>query len=102
MKEIKEDTEIIDFDGVTCSKVYVGGLSDLQPADNLKWRNADEETCLILGIDAHVIKLSEIVEQLRDARIITVIIESPTYGEIWQYGNYGKGWFVNGELKGYA
>lgn len=97
MKQIKEDIEICQFDGIEVNTVYTGGLSDLNNVTEwLKWRRDDLKS-------PKKLKLSEIVEQLGDGEpIITIISESPLSGEIWQYGNYGDSWWKIGTLYGYA
>lgn len=101
MEQIKEDLELCEFDGIDSATVYCGGLSYLEKAE-LKWRNADEETCETLGMcEVHILKLSEIAKQLNSG-IITIIIEEPLKGRILQYGNYGDSWWEIGTTCGYA
>lgn len=73
------------------SAVYVGGLTDLAPAE-LHWRENDGE---------EVLTLKEIAGQL-EATIITVFIQEPMGGVILQWGNYGDEWWQIGETCGYA
>lgn len=102
MKVIEEDLELCHFDGVDAVAVYVGGLTDLVKA-KLKWRTADEETCRALCMDVEMLKLSEIVSQLGDAFLITIIIDEPLKGRILQYGNYQDcKWYEIGTTCGYA
>ena len=100
MKKITEDLELCKFDGVSCTAVYVGGMTSLYPA-TIKWRKVEEGE---FG-EIEVLKLSEIVEQLEEKNvpIITVIIDSPMYGKILQYGNYPDDcWYEIGQTCGYA
>ena len=88
MKQLTEDLELIKFDGVGVTAVYVGGMTSLYPAP-VKWRKQTDE---FLG-DIEVLKLSEIAEQFPKL-IITVVTEGPMHGEIYRYGNYGNGkWY---------
>lgn len=96
MKQLTEDLELIKFDGVNATAVYVGGMTSLYPA-NVKWR---EKSKFLKNFE--VLKLSEIAEQFPKL-IITVVTEGPTHGEIYQYGNYSNGkWYQIGETGGYA
>lgn len=100
MKEYKFDQLLVEFDGVSTTTVYAGGMSWLKKAE-LKWRT-DDEMSKWFGIEAHVLTADEVIEQVED-KIITIVIESPLSGEIWQYGNYPDGeWHLVGELRGYA
>ena len=101
MKQIKDDIELCHFDGVDAVEVYKGSFDNLEKA-SLKWRIADEKTCRIMGMEIELLKLSEIVEQLSDADMITIFIEEPLKGKILQYGNYGKSWYEIGTTCGYA
>lgn len=97
MKKITEDMELCRFDGVNATAVYVGSMTELQLAD-LEWRHED---CEYRG-DIEVLKLSEIVDQLWEATIITVFINEPMSGTILQYGNYNDGcWWEIGKTDGY-
>lgn len=100
--EVKEDIELCKFDGVEAVAVYSGGLTSLVKQDP-KWRKANEATCKALGMNVEILKLSEIAEQLKDAFLITVIIDGPLSGRILQYGNYNDGkWYEIGQTCGYA
>lgn len=98
MKKIIEDIELCRFNGVDVVTVYVGGINNLTIAD-LKWRKVYE---LYFG-DVEVLRLSEIVEQLKSkTTLITVFINEPLKGIILQYGNYGDEWWEIGTTCGYA
>lgn len=100
MKKITEDLELCKFDGASCTAVYVGDMASLYPA-TIKWRRVEDGE---FG-EIEVLKLSEIVEQLEEKNvpIITVIIDSPMYGKILQYGNYPDDcWYEIGQTCGYA
>ena len=89
------DLEVCKFDkgGTTATYVYKGSFRNLEKAD-LSWREVDEE---------EVLTLKEIYEQLKGERMITVFVDSPMHGEIYQCGNYGDGlWDELGTTKGYA
>lgn len=54
-------------------------------------------------MEVEVLKLSEIVEQLKGKCImITIFIDEPLKGRILQYGNYGDSWWEIGNTCGYA
>lgn len=102
MEEIKKDIELIRFDGVSETIVYMNSFSDLKKAE-LTWREAGEEISEMLGIEAEVLKLSEIKEQLKGkCHMITIFINDPLQGTILQYGNYGDSWWEIGGTCGYA
>ena len=110
--EIDPSFELTDFDGVDAAYVYCGSMPGLEFMNKrLKWRDCDEKTNKMLGIEAHVITLKEIVDQIRkiniedigmDYVIVTVFIESPMNGIILQYGNHGDKWYKIGDYAGYA
>ena len=97
IKKVSGDTEVYRDDGVNGAGIYIGSLDCLEKA-NVLWRTVGE------GINEFkVLTLYEIASQLRDARIITVITESPFSGKIYQYGNYSDGeWWEIGSTGGYA
>lgn len=109
---IDGDTEIVRFDGVSTATVYYGGLSYLDRAC-LEWRKEeitapDDEASEVPVDEWELLTLNEIVEQSKANKdtatnLITVIIENPRSGEIWQYGNYHDGkWYRIGNVYGYA
>ena len=110
--EIDPSFELTDFDGVDAAYVYCGSMPCLEIMNKrLKWRDCDEKTNKMLGIEAHVITLKEIVDQIRKINIedigmdyvmVTVFIESPMNGIILQYGNHGDKWYKIGDYAGYA
>lgn len=103
MKKITNpsEIEIYPFDGATVSRVYLGGLTDLEEVI-LTWR-IDEERSKMMEIKYYVLTLKEIADRLREKTdIITVIVQRPLSGEIYQWGNYGDGWWQIGTLDGYA
>jgi len=88
------------------SAVYVGGVTNLVPADFLKWRSEGEE---ILPYEE--LSLAEIKEQwdaFRSQRddtgeILTVFVETMLHGEIYQIGNWDDGcWYEYGKTNGIA
>lgn len=101
-----ESIEICQFDGVTVSTVYTGGLADLKSvADKLSWH--EDKKAGEFGMRYLFLTLSEIRDQIRNLHgglcpIITVFIERPFSGIILQYGNYGDSWWLIGDLYGYA
>lgn len=103
IKMVADDIELCEFDGVTAVAVYSGGVNRLEKINHkLRWRY-DAEISRMCFDPAKVLKLSEIAEQCKDEYIITVIVESPLHGEIYQYGNYyDNKWYKIGETAGYA
>ena len=101
-EEIPGDTEIWRFDGVRSATVYLGWISDLTSAD-VKWRQDDEsyETAELCDCEPEYITLDELAEQFPKKQI-TVILDDPLDGEIWNYGNAGKMWIRIGITGGYA
>lgn len=101
-EEIPGDTVIWRFDGVRSATVYIGWLNGLTPAD-VKWRQDDDsyETAELCDCEADYITLDELAEQFPKKQI-TVIIDDPLDGEIWNYGNAGKKWLRIGITGGYA
>lgn len=98
-RKITEDLELCRFDGVNETVVYTGGLCLLVPA-NIQWRNTG--FCEITETELEYLNLSEIVKQLPHIPLITVVVNGPLRGEIYQYGNYGPEWWCIGETMGYA
>ena len=103
MERIEKPDEftVCRFDGVTVTGVYVGTTDCLRCVnDRLKWRKevieelSDEPT--------EMLTLAEIEKQLKH-HIVTVIINGPMHGEIYQCGNYSaREWWKIGDLDGYA
>lgn len=102
-EEIPGNTRIYQFDGINEAAVYMGGFTWLTPIE-VEWHTDDEsfETAEICDGDPDFITLDEIVEQFPDATQLTVIIDSPLHGEIYNYGNHGKRWLRIGTTGGYA
>jgi hypothetical protein len=110
--EIDPSFELTDFDGVDAAYVYAGSIPSLEFMNKrIKWRDCDEKTNKMLGIEAHVITLGEIVDQIRKINIeeigmdfvmVTVFIDSPMDGIILQYGNHGNKRYKIGDYAGYA
>jgi hypothetical protein len=105
LKQIEqpEQYELIRFNGVDATHVYLGGFYGLKSLD-LKWRKerieeiGEEWECLTLEeIKQQAIEVSKYEEPL-----ITVFIQEPFKGIILQYGNYGDSWWKIGETCGYA
>lgn len=101
--EHPEKYEVVRFDGVDATHIYLGGFYGLRPLD-LKWRKerlkeiGEEWECLTLDeIKQQAIELSDYKEPM-----ITVFIQEPFRGMILQYGNYGDSWWKIGETSGYA
>lgn len=93
MKRIADNTILCENDETTNTSVYIGSLFYLERAnDRLKWRDEDGQK---------ILTLKEVAEQLH-ARLITVFVDAPYKGMIYQYGNYGDSWWQIGETCGYA
>ena len=73
--------------------VYLGGLTRLVKVNDLLRWNTEEGKSLTLA---------EIARQLPSGQIITVIVNAPLHGEIYQYGNYpDEKWYLIGTTQGY-
>lgn len=98
------DHEIVEFDGLTASAVYLGGLDDLKKCNQyLDW-HIDDTHANDFGRVFKYLTLDEIAKQLchDGLRIITIIHNDPKRSRILQYGNYGDEWWVLGGVMGYA
>lgn len=105
MRQIEnpEDVTLIEFDGVSRTAVYRGGMTRLEQInEELNWRPCGKLMDAMLDIPFSMeLTLQEISEQAK-AGIVTVIHEGPMECEIYQYGNYGACWYQIGETCGYA
>lgn len=98
------DLTIVRFDGVTMSSVYIGFVNELHDiTKRLNWRKIDAEE---YGYHAEGLTLKEIYDQVSKDMgrpIITVFVNDPMHGEIYQCGNYADGkWVKYGTTIGYA
>lgn len=89
------------------SAFYTGGLDSLVPFDKdfFKW-NVDKSASEFEGDTVYCLTLGELKEQLVQVEfhgIMTLFVNKPMSGEIYQIGNYNDGeWFLLGELKGFC
>ena len=89
------------------SAFYSGDLDSLVPMDKnmFKW-HFDEKASEFSDNPVFSITLGEIAEQLAKieyAGIVTLFVNRPTSGEVYQLGNYGTyQWFELGTLRGFA
>ena len=96
-----------DAFAVGYSAFYAGSLDSLVPMDKnmFKW-HIDEDASEFVGNPVFSLTLGEIAEQLAKieyAGMVTVFVNRPTGGEIYQLGNYGTyEWFELGTLRGFA
>lgn len=96
-----------DAFAVGYSAFYAGSLDCLVPMNKnmFKW-HIDEEASAFMGESVSLLTLGEIAEQLAKMKytgIVTVFVNRPTSGEIYQLGNYGTyEWFELGTLRGFA
>lgn len=100
-----DDTEIIRFDGITVSAVYVGFLGDMKCiTKELPWRKGDEHMEYGQPIEWMTLKdISDYASRKYPDAIVTVFSNSPLHGEIYQYGNYlDVEWVEYGRTMGYA
>ena len=109
------ELEICEFDTIVSSTVYRGGLSDLiKINDELEWKY-DEEAAEKLEInELKYLSLNNIYEQVKSlygeiykgkihTPLITVIIDEPLRGTIYQCNNHSEGvWEKIGDTRGYA
>lgn len=96
--------EITEFDSVSKATVYLGGLDNLQKINNeLSWH---VEYSKGLGFAIRTLTLKEVFDQVYEkygSSLITVFINGPMHGEIYQCGNYEIGdWVEYGSTIGYA
>lgn len=114
-----QDIVIYEFDSVDSATVYLGGFSDLKKInDELDW-HIDKEISEVLGVKEYkYLSLKEVFEQVKikygktvnvfgkpklSVPIITVIIDEPFKGTIYNCNNHEEGiWEKVGETKGYA
>ena len=99
--EHPERFNVYYFDGVSAAGVYAGPLARMRSVtDKLNWR--EDKDFAEYGDHVKVLTLSEIREQLPGYAMLTVIIEEPLKGGIYQTGNYSDGkWYEVGETCGY-
>ena len=96
--------QVVDFDTVNQTSVYLGGLRNLQNiTKDLFWHKEYVEG---LEMEVGTLTLSEIWEYVKSSynnqRIVTVFVDSTTHGDIYQCGNYEEGkWVKLGETQGY-
>lgn len=95
---------IVRDDTVHSATVYTGHVDGLcNITDCLHWHN---EYVDALYMNVQSLTLSEIWEQVRkisNRRIVTVFVDGPLQGEIYQCGNHEEGkWEKIGETRGYA
>ncbi len=99
-----EKVMICPFDGCDTAGVYVGFLDAMRlVTDELDWRV--DKTSEMTLVPYKELSLSEIKDQVRKKtgeNIITVIVNRPLSGIIYQYGNHGDLWEQVGVLCGYA
>lgn len=99
-----EKIEVPRDDGMTSTGIYLGSFDNLSKVDDkiLPW-NHSEPTELDCG---DYISLKEIADFFQKNgnpyREITVFMNEPQHGMIYQYGNYGDYWYEVGTLKGYC
>ncbi len=101
MKRIEnpEGYTVCEFDGVSGTGVYLGGLDELTRINDwLTWREDSERQDMV----CKELTLAEISKQCWAYGLITVIVNEPLSGKILQYGNYGDKWYQIGETCGYA
>lgn len=109
MKKLTGEETICKATPTSNTYVYIGSFSNLVPAnDILNWRRLPEYDLPSLGIIAEELTLDEISIQLKerlkthDSPLITIFEQEPLHGKIYQWGNYGNGWYEIGETCGYA
>ena len=89
------------------SAFYAGGLDNLVSFDKdfFKW-NIDENASEFEGETVYSLTLGELAEQLKQAKfngLMTLIVQRPMSGKIYQMGNYSPyEWYALGDLKGFC
>ena len=94
----EQNQQLVEFDTVSQTCVYTGGVSNLKPTQ-LNW---NKEYCEGLCMDLEFLTFNEIVEQLGKDKMITVFVQGPFTTEVYQYGNYKETWMYLGTFGGYA
>lgn len=88
------------------SAFYTGSLDNLVPFDKdfFKW-NVHKNASRFEGETVYSLTLGELAEQLEQAKFsgfITLFVDRPTSGEIYQMGNYNPyEWAELGNLRGF-
>lgn len=89
------------------SAFYAGGLDNLVPFNKnfFKWNVAENES-EFMGETVYCLTLGELKEQLAASGydgLLTLFVNRPMNGEIYQFGNYSDGeWCELGTLKGFC
>lgn len=101
------ETVIYKNDVFGFTGLYAGSLDCLVPMDKNMFRwNIDKYATEFTGETVWSLTLGEIAEQLETMQymgIVTIFVNRPTSGEIYQLGNYSPyGWFELGTLRGFA
>ena len=101
-----QELTIVRDDTVTNSAVYIGSLCNLTNfTERLKWIS---EPCEPLHMNIEYLSLTQIYKQIKKMTndeyvLITVIVNDPLHGYIYQCGNHKDGvWEKIGETLGYA
>ncbi len=95
---------VVEFDGIKSTAVYLGGVTRLKKVnEELIWHEEESEA---LYSTIKSLTLREIYDQISQKygyQIITVIVDGPMHGEIYQCGNYVEGqWVKYGMTMGYT
>ena len=95
--------EVCKFDGIGSTTVYKGGFGHLiNITDQLAWHKDFEHTGEY-GMEIEFLELHEISDQINTIGMVTVIEEDPMKTNIFQWGNYlGGNWINLGSVQGYA
>ena len=96
--------EITEFDSVSTATVYLGSLDNLKKINNeLSWH---VEFSQGLGFAIRTLTLEEVFKQVYErygSNLITIFVNGPMHGEIYQCNNYEDGeWVEYGSTIGYA
>lgn len=109
LKELNQTVIYKESDAfaVGYSAFYAGSLDSLVPMDKNMFRwHIDEDASAFMGEAVSSLTLGEIAEQLAKmeyAGMVTIFVNRPTSGEIYQLGNYGTyEWSELGTLRGFA
>lgn len=101
MSKKLEDIKLVD-NSVDYFAVYIGGLTSLKDITKELVYNTE----YVVGYPMTEISFKEIQKQaeaLGYTGLITVIVDEPLKGAIYQYGNYRDGlWHKIGDTMGYA
>lgn len=98
-----EETDIPRNDGIMSTGIYLGTFNNLLEFDPglLPWNHLEENE-IDCGDHMTLGEISEFFNKNGNPyHMITVFLNGPQHGMIYQYGNYDDSWVIAGRLNGY-